>query len=135
MGSLILPSTTERTADQRLRISWSKKNISLKSSTLFNKAQHSKEWHYNIDATAGILHPSDQKLPYGFLRNHTDVYLKKKGKITQADMDIKLATLIGSHEARDIAVAAAAHAMTAKSLRALLNADSNVMQGSYWGLK
>jgi hypothetical protein len=128
-------STIERTTDKRLRMPWSKKAVPLKSSTLFNKSKHSEEWHHSIDATAGVLHPSDPKLPYSFLRNHTDAYLKKKGKVNQADADIRLSILIASHDARDIAVAAAAHAMTAQSLRALLHADLNVMHGSYWGLK
>jgi hypothetical protein len=135
MDTLLRSSTVNRTAEKRLRISWGKKAVPLKSSALFSKSKHSEEWHHSIDATAGVLHPSDPKLPYGFLRNHTDTYLKKKGKVNQADADIRLAILINSHDARDIAVAAAAHAMTAQSLRALLHADLNVMHGSYWGLK
>jgi hypothetical protein len=114
---------------------WSKKSIPLKSSTLFSKAKHSEEWHRDIDATAGVLHPSDPKFPYHFLRSHTDNYIKKKGRITQADTDIRLVFQIVSHEARDIAVAAAAHAVTASSLRTVLPVEQNVMPGSYWGLK
>jgi hypothetical protein len=128
-------STIDRTTDKRLHIPWGKKAVPLKSSTLFSKSKHSEEWHHSIDATAGVLHPSDTKLPYGFLRNHTDAYLRKKGKVNQADADIRLSILIASHDARDIAVAAAAHAMTAQSLRALLHVNLNVMHGSYWGLK
>ncbi|KAH3982243.1 hypothetical protein HBI81_034510 [Parastagonospora nodorum] len=128
-------TTIERPNDKRLRMPWGKKTISLKNSVLFNKPNHSEEWHQAIDAAAGVLHPSDPKFPYGLLREQTEVYLKKKGKISQPDADIRLAILITSHEARDVAVAAAAHAITAKSLRALLHADLNVMQGSYWGLK
>jgi hypothetical protein len=114
---------------------WAKSAISLKKSALFNKAKHSEEWHESIDATAGVLHPSDQRFPYSFLRNHTEAYLKKKGKTNQADVDIKLEILITSHDVRDVAVAAVAHAMTAKSLRALLHSDLNIMHGSYWGLE
>jgi hypothetical protein len=128
-------TTVEQPTDRRFRIPWSRKAIPLKQSILFNKVKHSEEWHQSIDATAGVLHPSDQKFPFGFLRNHTEAYLKKKGKINQADIDIKLGILITSHDERDLAVAAAAHAMTAKSLRALLHSDLNIMQGSYWGLK
>jgi hypothetical protein len=135
METLLRPSTSDRTADKRLRVPWGKKAVPLKTSALFSKSKHSEEWHHSIDATAGVLHPSDPKLPYGFLRNHTDTYLRKKGKASQADTDIRLAVLVTSHDARDVAVAAAAHAMTAQSLRALLHADLNVMQGSYWGLK
>jgi hypothetical protein len=128
-------SAVERTPDKRLRMPWSKKAIPLKGSTLFSKAKHSEEWHYDIDATAGVLHPSDLKFPYNVVRSHTDNYLKKKGRIIQADIDVKLVIQIVSHEARDIAVAAAAHAISAGSLRAVLPVDQNVMPGSYWGLK
>jgi hypothetical protein len=69
------------------------------------------------------------------VRSHTDNYLKKEGRIIQADIDVKLVIQIVSHEARDIAVAAAAHAISAGSLRAVLPVDQNVMPGSYWGLK
>jgi hypothetical protein len=128
-------TTIEGPNDKRLRMPWGKKTIPLKNSVLFNKVNHSEEWHQAIDAAAGVLHPSDPKFPYGLLREQTEVYLKKKGKISRTDADIRLAILITSHEARDVAVAAAAHAITAKSLRALLHADLNVMHGSYWGLK
>lgn len=106
----------------------------LKSSLLFNKSKHSEEWHQAIDAIAGVLHPSDPKFPHALLRQATDVYLKKKGKISQTDADIRLAILIDAHEATDIAVAAAAHAITAGSLRATLHVDLNVAHGNYWGL-
>ncbi|KAF1917829.1 hypothetical protein BDU57DRAFT_514297 [Ampelomyces quisqualis] len=135
MDNLIHSSTIDRTAEKRLHISWGKKAIYLKGSTLFGKAKHSEEWHQSIDATAGVLHPSDQKFPYDLLCKHTDTYLKKKGRFNQADVDIRLAILITSHNARDIAVAAAAHVMTATSLRELLHADMNVMHGSFWGLR
>ncbi|KZM24583.1 GID complex subunit containing RING finger motif [Ascochyta rabiei] len=112
-----------------------RRRIPLKHSLLFNKTKHSEDWHQAIDAIAGVLHPSDPKFPHAPLRQATDVYLKKKGKITLADADIRLAILIGAHEARDIAIAAAAHAMTATSLRATLHVDLNVAHGSYWGLE
>jgi hypothetical protein len=131
---MLLSSTVEATPDRRLRMSWSKRTVPLKSSTLFNKVKHSEEWHRSVEATAGVLHPSDAKFPYLFLRNHTDAYLKKKGKSNQVDTDIRLSILIDAHEAKDIAIAAAAHAMTAKSLRVLLSSELNVAQGSYWGL-
>ena len=126
--------TVQQAPDKRLRLSWSRKTVPLKNSLLFNKSKHSQEWRENVEATAGVLHPSDAKFPYGFLRNHTDVYLRKKGKLSQADTDLRLAILVETHDAKDIAVAAAAHAITAKSLRTMLLADLNVAQGNYWGL-
>jgi hypothetical protein len=114
---------------------WTRRKAPLRHALLFNKAKHSEDWHSEIDSVAGVIHPSDLKFPYDLLRQTTEVYLKKKGKITQRDTDARLVILIEGHEAKDIAVAAAAHAITAKSLRALLHVDSNVAHGSYWGLE
>ena len=135
MDTLFLPPTVERTVDKRAFLSWTKKTIPLKNSVFFNKAKHSEEWHQSVEATAGVLHPADANFPYAFLRHHTDAYLRKKGKINQADADIRLAILVDAHDVKDIGVAAAARAMTAKSLRALLHVELNVAQGSYWGLE
>lgn len=131
---MLVSSTTEPTIDKRLRLSWTKRTVPLKSSTLFSKAKHSQEWHQNVEGTAGVLNPSDAKFPYAALRSHTDVYLKKKGKSNQSDTDIRLAILVDAHHAKQLAIAAAAHAMSAKSLRALLSVDTNVAHGSFWGL-
>lgn len=106
----------------------------LRHSLLFSKAKHSDDWHQAIDAIAGVLHPSDSKFPYPLLRQATDAYLKKKGRISQVDTDAKLAILINAHGPKDVAVAAAAHAITASSLRATLHVDLNVSHSSYWGL-
>lgn len=118
----IFESRTKRKAPQR-------------DTSFFKKAKHSEEWHHTIDAIVGVLQPSDPKFPYPQLRSTTDEYLKKKGKITQSDIDIRLALLIDSHRSRDIAVAATAHAMSAGSLRAILHVNLNVSYGSYWGLE
>jgi hypothetical protein len=135
MDTLILSSMAESTTDERFRVSWSKKKIPLKHSTLFSKAKHSEEWHNSIDEIAGILHPSDAKFPYLAIRQATDTYLKKKGKITQEDAVTRLSILIDGHEAKDIAVAATAHIITATTLRTNLRAELNVAYGSYWGLE
>ncbi|KAF2855037.1 hypothetical protein T440DRAFT_464347 [Plenodomus tracheiphilus IPT5] len=134
MDTLLLSSTVERTSDRRFRLSWTKRTIPLKRVTLFSKAKHSQEWSQNIEATAGVLHPSDPKFPHAFLQNYTDSYLQKKGKLSQADTDIRLKTLVESHGSKDIAIAAVSHTMTAKTLRSLLSAESNVAHASYWGL-
>ncbi|KAF1926835.1 uncharacterized protein M421DRAFT_422441 [Didymella exigua CBS 183.55] len=125
-----MATTTMQINDLRTR-----RKVPLRHSLLFNKAKHSKDWHQSIDSVAGVLHPSDSKFPYHLLRQATDAYIKKKGKITQADADIRLAILIDGHETRDFAVAATAHAITATSLRAILHVDLNVAHGSYWGLE
>jgi hypothetical protein len=115
-------------------MSWAKRTIPLKNSVFFKKAKHGQEWHEEVEATAGRLHPSDPQFPWGFVRNHTDTYLKKKGKISQEDADVRLSKLVQTHRARDVAIASVAHAMTAQSLSLLLLAETNVMYGSYWGL-
>jgi hypothetical protein len=134
MDDLIIPLTVDRTNDIRQRMAWVKKTISKKRSEMFNKISHSEDWHQVVAAAAGALRPSDGNFPRGFLRNHTDVNLRKKGKISQSDVDTRLATLIQAHPARDIAIASAAHAIATKSLRGILQVDKNVAQGSYWGL-
>src|SRR5690242_3732308 len=111
-----------------------RKTTPLKHTIIFNKAKHSEDWHRTVDAIAGVLHPTDPKFPYALLQQATDAYIKRKGKIVQADIDVRLTTLIESHAAKDIAVAAAAHAMTAGSLRAALSLGLNVAHGSYWGI-
>jgi hypothetical protein len=135
MQDSIDATMVERRAEKRFNISWTKKRIPLKTSALFNNAKPSEEWHHDIDATAAGARPSESNFPWTVLRSHTDDYIKKKGKISQADIDLRLASLICAHKSRDIAIASASHAMTSKSLRKLLFADLNVAHGSYWGLK
>jgi hypothetical protein len=71
----IIISPTNGATDIRHRMAWARKTISKKKSTIFNKVGHGEERHQNVAATAGALHPSDARFPWGFLRNHTDVYL------------------------------------------------------------
>lgn len=125
-----MATTTMQVKDSRVKM-----KVPLRHSLLFNKAKHSEDWHQAVDSFAGVLHPSDSKFPYHLLRQATDAYLKKKGKITQPDADLRLSILIDGHEARDIAVAASAHAITAGSLRSILDVNLNVAHGSYWGLE
>src|SRR5262245_1874717 len=108
--------------------SWSKK-------TLFMKPKPSDEWHQQIDFTAGQFKPSDHKFTWTLIRKHTDSYLKKKGKLSQTDIDVKLSELIEKHEARDVAVAACGHALSPAALRALLNVELNVAPATFYGLE
>ncbi|KAF2471457.1 uncharacterized protein BDR25DRAFT_223658, partial [Lindgomyces ingoldianus] len=101
---------------------------------LFGK-KRSDEWHHQIDFTASLLRPNDKTFPYSLIKKHTDYYLKKKGKFNQQDTDIRLALLIESHEARDVAIAACAHAISPASLRALLNVELSVAPATYYGLE
>ncbi|KAF2640488.1 hypothetical protein P280DRAFT_549357 [Massarina eburnea CBS 473.64] len=107
--------------------SWSNK-------TLFTKQKPSDEWHEQITFTAGPYSPSDPVFPWSLLRKHTDYYIKKKGKLTQGELDARLGTLIEQHERRDVAIAACAHAMSADAIRALLNVELQIAPASYKGL-
>jgi hypothetical protein len=117
-----------RHRDRRLGISISKKSF------FGTKHQASEVWHQQIDFTAGVLRPSDAHFPWDFVRKHTDTYLRKKGKLTQHEIDLRLGILIDSHEAKDVAIAAAAHAMSPASLRAILNVELSVAPITYYGL-
>lgn len=106
MDALFLSTTAQRGTgriDKRVTKSISKKS-------LFGNKK-SDEWHQQVDFTAGTLRPSDKRFPWAHVKKHTDNYLKKKSKLTQAETDIRLGILIESHDARDVAIAACAHAM------------------------
>jgi hypothetical protein len=123
-----MPSSADRNYDKRLSSSWAKK-------TMFSKTKPSDDWHQQIDFTANDRRPSDTIFPWLLVMKHTDNYLKKKGKQTQTDTDLRLALLIENHEARDIAIAACAHAMSPASVRALLNVELNVAPATFFGLE
>ncbi|KAF2647451.1 hypothetical protein K491DRAFT_614574, partial [Lophiostoma macrostomum CBS 122681] len=117
-----------RHRDRRIGISLSKKSF------FGTKHQASDDWHLQVDFTSGVLRPSDPHFPWDFMRKHTDAYLKKKGKLTQQEIDVRLGVLIDSHEVKDVAIAAAAHAMSPTSLRAILNIELSVAPTTYYGL-
>ncbi|KAF2119032.1 hypothetical protein BDV96DRAFT_369776 [Lophiotrema nucula] len=130
MSSTVLTTTADRGSSlgKRFASPFSKKSI-------FGGQKQSDEWHQQVDFSAHALRPSDKRFPWPILEKHTDNYLKKKGKLSQTDVDIRLALLIETHDALDVAVAACAHAMSAQSLRALLNVELNVKPASYYGLE
>jgi hypothetical protein len=101
--------------------------------TLFG-SKVSDEWHRQIDVAALFLRPSDNNFPWLLLRKHTDAYLKKKGKLSQSEVDIRLGLLIVRHEGREVAIAACAHAMTPASVRAVLNVQLSVVPATFYGL-
>ncbi|OCK84582.1 hypothetical protein K432DRAFT_274684, partial [Lepidopterella palustris CBS 459.81] len=105
------------------------------SMVLFGKRK-SELWHLQIDLAAGNEHPTDEKFPWALLRLHTDQYLKKKGKLSQAERDLRLGALIHEHDSnsKDIAMAACAYAMSPQAVRAALNVELNVSPVTYIGL-
>jgi hypothetical protein len=130
MEGLMMKTTAlrgELRPDKRISISFSKK-------ALFGGKQ-SDEWHHQVDFTAGILRPSDSRFAYSLLQKHTDAYIKKKGRLSQQDVDIRLGILIETHDARDVAVAACAHAMSPAAVRALLNVELHVAPATFFGLE
>ncbi|KAF1994158.1 hypothetical protein P154DRAFT_502298, partial [Amniculicola lignicola CBS 123094] len=131
MNALFYSATIDRRGEVETRVSssWSKK------AAIFSKRKTSEEWHQEIDFTAASLRPTDHRFPWLLIRKHTDQYLKRKGKLTQPDIDVRLAAMIESHHARDVAVAACAHAMSPAAVRALLNVELNVAPATFYGLE
>ncbi|PSN67879.1 hypothetical protein BS50DRAFT_620332 [Corynespora cassiicola Philippines] len=118
----------ERSEGIRFSTSWTKNKI-------FNKIKPSDEWRQQINFTAGLLHPSDENFPWALLQKHTNDYLRKKGKLSQAEMDVRLHHLIDSITARDVAIAACAYAMSSAAVRAILNVELQVAPASFYGLR
>ena len=94
------------------------------------KGRDSESWHKNIKATAGLKKPTDPDFPWIALQNHTGYYVKKKGSISQAQMDERLLTLIWNHPSKDIAIAASAHYISAQAIRNLLADDRGKKQSN-----
>jgi hypothetical protein len=89
--------------------------------------RHSRGWLEKVKATAqpdcqvisssGILNES---FPWDQLNRHTESYLKKKGKIGQAERDKRLRNLIKKHGILHVSVAACARFMSPESVKSLL---------------
>lgn len=105
-------------------------HITIRKMVQFGQRQ-SDCWRAKINGTVGfqypLLAPSEKpnpNFPWAEARLHTDLYLEKKGKITQQERDTLLRTLIQTHGATITLVAACAHAMSPEAVRSLL-ADEN----------
>ncbi|KAH7117739.1 hypothetical protein B0J11DRAFT_570954 [Dendryphion nanum] len=132
MNGLLLSTTVDRAGihvNKRIPIS-----LSLGKKSIFSKKSSSEEWHDQVEFTAGIFRPADAKFPWPLVQKHTDTYIKRKGKLSQPEVDLRLSTLIEDHEARDVAVAACAHLMSPASVRASLNVGLDVAPASFYGL-
>jgi hypothetical protein len=99
--------------------------------------RQSDRWHRQITTIAASKSPiegnlfADHTFPWGELQQHTNLYLKKKGKITPQERDTRLAALIEKHEEKPIAMGACAHAMSPQAVRALLRGNLNIGPGNY----
>lgn len=103
-------------------------------STKRSASQDDDNWHRNVDATAGTAQPTDVDFPWTHLQKHTEIYLKKKGKLTPEQLDERLLVLIEKHTAKEVAIAACAHAISSQNVRRLLTVDLYVDPGIYFGL-
>ena len=84
------------------------------------KGRHDDAWHKNIKDTAGPRKPLDPDFPWAALQNHTGYYMKKKGKISQHQIDECLLALIHNHASKDVAIAACAPHVSVRAIRDLV---------------
>ncbi|KAF2878270.1 hypothetical protein BDV95DRAFT_600936 [Massariosphaeria phaeospora] len=117
MDKLLLSSAVNRVS----RVQHRTLKTFASSPKFLSKTKYSDEWHRQIDLAAGILRPTDEEFPWQLMGKYTDRYLKRKGKLSQEEVDSRLARLIKGHEAKDIAVAACAHAVSPRAVRVVLN--------------
>lgn len=94
------------------------------------KGRDSDAWHKNISDTVGPRRPNDADFPWIALRNHTGYYLKKKGKLSQTQVDERLITLIQKHPSKEVAVAACADRVSMRTIRNWLVNDVKVDNGT-----
>ena len=87
------------------------------------KGRASHAWHQNIDNTVGPRKPTDPDFPWIPLQNHTGYYLKKKGTLSQTQIDERLIALVKIHPSKDVAIAACAHILSVCTIRRLLSDD------------
>ena len=87
------------------------------------KGRASHAWHQNIDNTVGPRKPTDPDFPWIALQNHTGYYLKKKGTLSQAQIDERLISLVKNHPSKEVAIAACAQSLSVRTIRELLSDD------------
>lgn len=106
--------------------------------------RQSSTWFRSVNASVADLHlvtpgqvpVSNPEFPWVQLRQHTDVYLsKKKGNLTQDEIEARLVTLMQKHESKEVAIAACGHRLSPETLRALLVRDVNIDPGNLNGLR
>jgi hypothetical protein len=112
---------------------------------LFHRRRQSRNWFRSVNASVADLHPvtpgqvpvSNPEFPWAQLRQHTDAYLnkKKKGNLTQVEIEARLMTLMQRHTSKDVAIAACGHRLSPETLRALLVRDVNIDPGNVYGLR
>ena len=87
------------------------------------KGRASHAWHQKIDNSVGPRKPTDPDFPWIALQNHTGYYLKKKGTLSQAQIDERLTALVKIHPSKEVAIAACAHSLSVCTIRRVLSDD------------
>ncbi|KAH0537937.1 hypothetical protein FGG08_005387 [Glutinoglossum americanum] len=102
---------------------------------------HSTEWHRKIEPAMvqhkalNVGQDSMQYFPLYLLRDLTDDYLRKKStNLTSDETDTRLAGLVKVHPAKDVAIVAYTHTLSAKAVRDLLCGELQVDLGCHTGL-
>ena len=102
---------------------------------LFRSKRLDKDhWRRNVDVTAGELRPTDmESFPWALLQDYTKAYVERRGSLTQEQIDDHLKDLIKTHTKPELAFAACASAMSARSVRNLLIEGLCISHNSYFG--
>ena len=99
------------------------------------KGRESDAWHKNLDDTVGPRKPIDADFPWVALQNHTGYFMKKKGRLSQTQVDDRLLALIQKHQSKEIAIAACAHLMSVRTIRNLIVNDFKIEPDGTFGLQ
>lgn len=100
----------------------------------FSKIKRDKDdWRRNVKATVGDRRPTARDFPWARLQEYTKAYLERRGSLTQEQVDEHLKDLIKTHTEPEIAFAACASAMSARSVRNLLTEGLCISHTSYLG--
>jgi hypothetical protein len=92
--------------------------------------------HKQVDKIAGGLYPDHLEFPWDRLRDYTDACIKKqKGISIPEGLDLFLISFIQKHAAKDIAMAAVAHALSTEATLSLLNGILRLEPGNFDGLE
>lgn len=99
------------------------------------------DWHQQIETAAAGVSPIEpdllvpnQSFPWLQLQMYTDRYLNKMGQLTSLERDARLVALVDRHAAKDVAMAASAHAMSPQIARQILSTHLSVQPGIINGL-
>lgn len=90
------------------------------------KSRDSHAWHKDINDTVGSRRPTDADFPWVALQNHTGYYIRKKGKLSEGQLEERLLLLIQNHPSKEVAIAACVDKLSARAVRKLLINDFKV---------